>query len=411
MTHIKKTYIDLFSGCGGLSLGLYNSKMWKGLFAIEKNYDAFQTLEHNLITNKKHFNWPEWLPQKNHDINEIIKNYPNELKNLRGKIDLIAGGPPCQGFSTAGKRIESDLRNKLIDSYIHFIRLVQPKVIFFENVKGFTQKFDKNKAKGRVYSEYVKNALKRDSKSLEAIGYNVHGELVDFSEFGVPQKRTRFILVGIRKDVSKDILSSDFFNQIKQNRHDFLMNKGIGLTTTLQEAISDLLRVNEVVSPDTPSFNAGLYNETKSSYQLLMRENIDHQIADSHRFAKHNKETIEKFKFILKYAVRGKSLTQDFKDKFKLKKRTVIPLDGNLPTPTITTLPDDYVHYCEPRIFTVREYARIQSFNDWYEFKGKYTTGGKRRVQEVPRYSQIGNAIPPLFGEQAGVILRDLLNG
>ena len=85
-------------------------------------------------------------------------------------------------------------------------------------------------------------------------------------------------------------------------------------------------------------------------------------------------------------------------------------LEGNKPTPTITTLPDDYIHYCEPRIMTVREYARIQSFPDTYQFKGKYTTGGKRRTQEVPRYSQIGNAIPPLFGEQAGLILKKIMN-
>ncbi|MGG5509423.1 DNA cytosine methyltransferase [Myroides odoratimimus] len=409
MTNTKKTYIDLFSGCGGLSLGLFNSNMWEGLFAIEKSYDAFLTLEHNLITNKKHFNWPQWLPQTNHDINEIIKNYPDELKNLRGKIDMIAGGPPCQGFSTAGKRIESDTRNKLIDSYIRFIRLVQPKVIFFENVKGFTQKFDKNKDKGRVYSEYVKNALTRKSKSLDAIGYNVHGELIDFSEFGIPQKRTRFILVGIRKDISKNVSPIAFFNEIRKNREAFLCNKGIGLTTTLREAISDLLRINEVKSPDNPSFRAGVYNRTKSNYQELMKKGVGNTIADSHRFAKHNDETVHKFKFILKYAKKGKSLSQDFKNQFKLKKRTIIPLDGDLPTPTITTLPDDYIHYCEPRIFTVREYARIQSFNDWYEFKGKYTTGGNRRTKEVPRYSQIGNAIPPLFGEQAGIIIEKLL--
>ncbi len=72
--------------------------------------------------------------------------------------------------------------------------------------------------------------------------------------------------------------------------------------------------------------------------------------------------------------------------------------------PTITTLPDDYIHYCEPRILTVREYARIQSFPDDFIFKGKYTTGGKLRTKETPRYTQIGNAIPPLFGEQAGCI-------
>ena len=152
----KKTYIDLFAGCGGLSLGLYNSGLWKGLFAIEKSPDAFETFNHNLIENNNNFNWPNWLPKTNHDINEIIKNYPNELISLRGKIDMVAGGPPCQGFSTAGKRIENDSRNKLIKSYIKFIRQVQPKVIFFENVKGFTQKFDKNKIQGKVYSEYVK---------------------------------------------------------------------------------------------------------------------------------------------------------------------------------------------------------------------------------------------------------------
>ncbi len=111
----KKTYIDLFAGCGGLSLGLYNSGLWKGEFAIEKSPDAFETLEHNLIKHKTHFNWPDWLPQSNHDIYEVIKNYPEELKSLRGKIDMVAGGPPCQGFSTAGRRQENDTRNKLIE--------------------------------------------------------------------------------------------------------------------------------------------------------------------------------------------------------------------------------------------------------------------------------------------------------
>lgn len=208
----KKTYIDLFAGCGGLSLGLFNSGLWKGLFAIEKSPDAFETFNHNLIKNNSHFEWPNWLPKSNHDINAIIKNYPNELKSLRGKIDMVAGGPPCQGFSTAGKRNENDLRNKLIKSYIKFIRQVQPKVIFFENVKGFTQKFDKNKIKGKVYSEYVKSALEYTPKNKNYLGYKVEGRLVDFSEYGVPQKRTRFILVGIRKDIANNTKPKDFFN-------------------------------------------------------------------------------------------------------------------------------------------------------------------------------------------------------
>lgn len=405
----KKTYIDLFAGCGGLSLGLYNSGLWKGKFAIEKSPDAFKTLQHNLIEKKNHFEWPNWLPKQNHDINEVIKNHKDSLKSLRGIIDLVAGGPPCQGFSTAGRRIEGDSRNELIKSYIKFIRLIQPKVIFFENVKGFTQKFDKNKIRGKIYSEYVTNALEYDSPKGDFQGYKVEGKLIDFSEFGVPQKRTRFILVGIRKDIVSQVKPNVFFEQIQKQKETFLIKKGIGLTNSLEDAISDLLKINEVVSPDTKSFSAGLYNPIQSNYQKLLREKVNSEIPDSHRFAKHNESTIEKFKYILENADKNKTLSSEIKEKFNLKKRTIIPLSGSTPTPTITTLPDDYIHYCEPRIFTVREYARIQSFNDWYEFKGKYTTGGKRRTQEVPRYSQIGNAIPPLFGEQAGITLNKII--
>jgi DNA (cytosine-5)-methyltransferase 1 len=405
----KKTYIDLFAGCGGLSLGLFNTGFWKGKFAIEKSPDAFETLQYNLIEKKNHFEWPIWLPKQNHDINEVIKNYKDNLKSLRGEIDLVAGGPPCQGFSTAGRRIEGDSRNELIKSYIKFIRLVQPKVIFFENVKGFTQKFDKNKIKGKIYSEYVTNALEYDSPKGAFQGYKVEGKLIDFSEFGIPQKRTRFILVGIRKDIVNQVKPNSFFEQIQKQKETFLIKKGIELTNSLEDAISDLLKINEVVSPDTKSFSAGLYNPIQSNYQKLLRGKVDSKIPDSHRFAKHSEDTVIKFEYILQNAEKNKTLSNELKERFNLKKRTVIPLSGNRPTPTITTLPDDYIHYCEPRIFTVREYARLQSFNDWYEFKGKYTTGGKRRTQEVPRYSQIGNAIPPLFGEQAGLILNTIL--
>jgi DNA (cytosine-5)-methyltransferase 1 len=406
----KKTYIDLFAGCGGLSLGLFNSGLWKGKFAIEKSPDAFETLKHNLIDKKNHFDWPDWFPKGNHDINEVIKNHPAELKSLRGEIDMVAGGPPCQGFSTAGRRNEKDNRNKLIISYIKFIRLVQPKVIFFENVKGFTQQFDKNKIRGRVYSEYVQKELRKSSQANDFTGYDVFGKLVDFSEYGVPQKRTRFILVGIKKDITNKARPIDFFNSLRNEREKFLTNKGIGLTNSLEDAISDLLRIKETTSPDTASFKAGLYNRPQSAYQILLKGDYSEKIPDSHRFAKHSVETTEKLAFILKYAEKNKTLSIDLKEKFNLKKRTIIPLSATMPTPTITTLPDDYIHYSEPRIFTVREYARIQSFNDWYEFKGKYTTGGKRRTQEVPRYSQIGNAIPPFFGEQAGLILKQLIS-
>ena len=93
-----------------------------------------------------------------------------------------------------------------------------------------------------------------------------------------------------------------------------------------------------------------------------------------------------------------------------LKRRGVTLLDRNGQSPTITSHPDDLVHYCEPRILTVREMARLQSFPDWYEFKGKYTTGGHLRKIDVPRYTQVGNAVPPLFAEQLGLTLLEIFN-
>lgn len=140
----KYQYIDLFAGCGGLSLGLYNSNHWHGIFAVEKSEDAFQTLKHNLIDNKFHFSWPKWLTKEHHDINELLEKHNKELKQLRGEIDLVVGGPPCQGFSFAGRRVEDDTRNSLVLSYLKMIELVQPKAILFENVKGFGLGFKQN---------------------------------------------------------------------------------------------------------------------------------------------------------------------------------------------------------------------------------------------------------------------------
>ena len=118
---------------------------------------------------------------------------------------------------------------------------------------------------------------------------------------------------------------------------------------------------------------------------------------------------IERFEEILEHAPRNKQLSGDLRSAYDLKKRSITPLDNDSVCPTITSLPDDYIHYSEPRVLTVRECARIQSFPDDFEFRGKYTSGGDRRAKEVPRYTQIGNAIPPLFAELAGLALKEIL--
>lgn len=303
----------------------------------------------------------------------------------------------------AGRRNEKDSRNDLINSYIKFIDFVQPKIIFFENVKGFTLGFKNNNKKGKAYSTYV-------VEQLENLNYSVKGELINFSEYGVPQKRTRFILVGIHNNVidrNPSIDKESFFKKIRENKEQFLINKKLLINPTLEDAISDLLRTNGTVDSETPKFKAGTYGEANSKYQTFLRKHKRKESkVDSHRFAKHTDVVKNRFKIALDEGLKS----NDYRKRFKLKKSSTKILEANKPTPTITTLPDDYIHYCEPRIMTVREYARIQSFPDTYEFKGKYTTGGKRRTQEVPRYSQIGNAIPPLFGEQAGMILKELIN-
>lgn len=397
MAKKELTYIDIFAGCGGMSLGLYKAG-WRGLFAIEKDPMAFQTLKYNLIDKRKHFDWPKWLPTSEHDIKEVIKNYRDKISKLKGKVKLVVGGPPCQGFSMAGRRNESDARNKMIDFYIEFIKLVQPKMLFFENVRGFTLAFGKNKSKGETYSNYVLEKLKE-------IGYNVHGEILDFSEFGVPQRRKRFILVGIRNGNP-----IKFFKLIIKNKAKFLKNKRINDRITVEEAISDLLRSNgELNSKEFKQFKEGVYSKPKSNYQRLLRKRVHSKVPDSHRFPNHKTETITRFLIILKNYPKNKKIVEEIKNKYNLKKRNIAPLEKGKKSPTLTTLPDDYIHYSEPRILTVREYARIQSFDDDFEFKGKYTTGGKLRKFEVPRYTQVGNAIPPLFGEQSGIILKNMV--
>ena len=398
-------YIDIFAGCGGLSVGLQNAG-WQGLFAIEKNAFAFETLKCNLIDDKRHFDWPAWLPKTNHDINEVLKKYSEQLEALQGKVDLVAGGPPCQGFSMAGKRVKDDVRNQLVFSYIKFIKLVRPKMIFFENVKGFTYAFNKKKKDGvKPYSQIV-------IKALEGLGYAVKPHVIDFSEYGVPQRRKRFILVG----VNDGLCSPEKFEQLlKENRDVFLAERGLSATVTLQEAISDLLRSNgELPTPDRKGFNSGKYGTRKlTAYEKLMRGDYPetHNVPNSHSFAHHtaNKQSCYR-RLLAEYPERGKRIDGTAREGWGIRQRGITILDPKTVSPTITGQPDDYLHYAEPRIMTVRECARIQSFPDWYEIKKKYTTGGQMRKIEVPRYSQVGNAIPPLFAEQAGYVLKQMLN-
>ncbi|MGU3575683.1 DNA cytosine methyltransferase [Brucellaceae bacterium C25G] len=396
-------FIDLFAGCGGLSLGLKQAG-WQGVFAIERTPDAFSTLKHNLIDGDvvNSFEWPSWLPCEAMTTSDLINKYTSNLEKLRGTIDLIAGGPPCQGFSFAGRRNPNDPRNRLTEEYIQIVKLLEPKYLLLENVKGFKAAFKQNGSEnGAAYSDIVQS-------KLSSIGYTVYHRILNASDFGVPQPRPRFIMIAIKNGLNFDECP---FAALEIFRPLYLKNKGLSVAkpTTLSEAISDLeiVRNGLTICSDSPGFNQIDYKPGKlTKYQKLMRLKSSKVSApNSLRLAKHKAETLAKFNYILETFEKGKSLKKSEMEALGTKKQNFTPLHPNMLSRTITTLPDDLLHYSEPRILTVRENARIQSFPDWFEFTGKYTTGGARRKEECPRYTQVGNAVPPLLAEALGLSL------
>lgn len=392
-------FIDLFAGCGGLSLGLHQAG-WQGCFAVERNRQAFDTYRHNLIT-KFSYDWPSWLPQEAISVEKLISNHKKELKKLRGEIELVAGGPPCQGFSTAGKRLENDDRNLLVYSYLEIIKLVQPKLLLFENVKGFASQFSANGESSRIFASETLKALKD-------LGYkDAKAKLIDFSEYGLPQKRTRLLIVA-----SLDGKAATFFDQLAIHSAKFLNEIEIKLPNSTGDALSDLRAIQGTKqSPDSSKFLVGKYGYSSSPYQRYLRGGArKNQWPDSHRFSNHNNDTKKVFLTLLSKAPRLRCISGDDRHRYGVKKRSVTVLAESAPSPTVTSIPDDCIHYEEPRVLTARECARLQGFPDWYEFQGKYTTGGKMRVQETPRFTQIGNAVPPFFAIQAGTVLKTLLD-
>lgn len=401
-------FIDLFAGCGGLSLGLSKAG-WKGMFAIEKNEDAFETFSHNFKKkNGLEFDWPKWLPQQAISTADLLHYYREALTALRGKIDLIAGGPPCQGFSFAGRRKADDPRNKLKDEYLEIVDIIRPKFLVFENVKGFTAKFKGSKRP--THSDQVIKQL----EGLSWGGYCTFSSVLDASIFGVPQPRPRFILLAVRSDLieqNRDIANP--FDGMEVHAQEFRERKKLnGNKISVSEAISDLEVSSSGTSEsiDTKGFKQITYRpEVKSSFQHLMKDGLPAgRSANSLRLAKHKPETLSKFVEILETCPKGKSLPKEFREKYDIKKQCFTPLHPDEMSKTITTLPDDLLHYSEPRILTVRECARLQTFPDWFEFLGKYTTGGARRKFECPRYTQVGNAVPPLMAEALGLLISNI---
>ena len=400
----KPLFVDVFAGCGGLSLGLKRAG-WKGLFAIEKDSFAFDTLSTNFPSDDGplSYDWPDSIEKRAWDIHELLSERQEALASLTGKVDLLAGGPPCQGFSHAGRRRPDDPRNKLFEAYLELVKILRPRLVLVENVKGFKSDFNVSDP----------GAIKNFAVALEQglnTDYDVASAVIKACDFGVPQMRPRVFIVGALKDVNVGDQVASFFDDLEGQVSGFLSERQLPSRPTARDAISDLeVSLNGTVpSVDSKGFEAIAYKSPRTSYQKVMRDGHKGAPSDT-RLARHRPDIRERFEAIIKACgEEGRlsvTISAETRKVHGLKKMAIRVLDPLSCAPTVTSLPDDLLHYSEPRTLTVRENARLQSFPDWFAFKGKYTTGGHLRRTEVPRFTQVANAVPPLLAEQLGLSL------
>lgn len=414
MINNKPTFIDLFAGCGGLSLGMEQAGFYP-LYVNELNKDALETYLINREVEYPHLRDSKFHSQ---DIKECIneKFFRNLKLNLKKKfgssdIDVICGGPPCQGFSGIGIRRSYSVdrkqlpSNHLFQDMAYFIYKMKPKIFLFENVEGLLHaKWNKDGQKGEIFQD-VLNTF----QNLK--GYTVKYKLVHAKDYGVPQNRPRILLVGIKNSINK--IKSDDMDAVKCG---FLPDI-IGSYPHLEEVFSDIIDKNFEYGGETiiyPSDPQTVWQEeirTKPSGELMGK---GHTMTEQ-EYSNHNPKTQAKFQAMINN--RGK-----IPYKFKTKKfaQRLLPKkwSNKGPSITITSLADDFIHYAQARTPTVRECARMQTFPDWYKFAGKRTTGGIRRAgnprenifdREVPKYTQIGNAVPVKLGKEIGLHFSSLL--
>lgn len=413
----KFTCVDLFAGCGGLSLGLEQAGFQPLLFS-EINPSAAETYIINRT--ERHV-----IP-----VGDIYNLTDRDLSLLQiywrnkgvEQIDLVAGGPPCQGYSGIGHRRTFKLEkheipsNRLYVEMVRVIRALRPRMFLFENVKGLlSAKWTADGEKGEIFRDVLKefNSLRE---------YHVRWSLVYAKDYGVPQNRPRVLMVGIRWDQLYSETQTQLFDapdllydKPSAVEHGFLPAGGHP-APSLHELLADLEDPRYPKTGATLSYPRPPMNEI----QRMLRSRDNKPLAKDfplteHEYSNHAAYITEKFQHMI-------DNDGEIPEKFKTKKfaQRVFPKEWGPEGPNITatSLPDDYVHYSQPRSPTVREWARIQTFPDWYQFAGPRTTGGRRRAgdpsagiwdRDVPRYTQIGNAVPVLLAKTVGEHLVGIL--
>jgi DNA (cytosine-5)-methyltransferase 1 len=452
-------YVDLFAGCGGLSLGIERSGGHLKL-AVEKSDMAAYTFFANFVDDSIDDDyWKQYLSsglsnqfRKRVAVSPLrsVLDSSDEMDELALEgVDVVVGGPPCQGFSLAGRRNPDDVRNKLPWEYLEFVRRTDPKIVVIENVVGMNHKFAGDEEAPFVQ---LQQALREEGR-----GYVVQGVAVNALHYGAPQTRPRLMIIGLRVDVAKEkgvtstgeLWKSAFLDELDGDLPQLAPKPTVtrAESPTVGDAIGDL----QSVLPPSHSQRAkrfrssvgrrydwglpksktkGVANQAKRNhavetqerfrlYQWLRDNDLSPRlIAD---IAKGNevdellvRDKIGKATYPAK-SPDGTALAEnpdemlELMKRLRTKKHSQKALAWESPARTVVTLPDDYVHPSEPRIFTVREMARFQGFPDDFEFRGKETTGSLRRRFEVPQYSQVGNAVSPFLAYAVGQMIAQVL--
>ena len=287
---------------------------------------------------------------------------------------------------------------------VKFVKVFNPKCFIFENVKGLlSSRWSSNGEKGEVFKDILK-----EFKKLK--NYEIKYELLHAKDYGVPQNRPRVILVGIQKDIK-------FEMQENLIAHGLLPEKDKSYPSPY-ELLSDLVDTKYLEKLVTHKYKSDPKNDIqkkfrtkKNSKKIFLKGEELYEM----EYSKHSAHIKKRFQYMIDN--NGK-ITKKMKTK-KFAQRLINKNWGiNGPNITTASLPDDYVHFSQPRTLTVREWARLQTFPDWYEFFGNRTTGGHRRAgrplennwhREVPKYTQIGNAVPVELAYRIGKHLKKII--
>ncbi len=411
--------MDLFAGCGGLSLGLENAG-FVPIFVNELHPAARATY----LLNRRELEWLSRSENQSGDVLEITQNeaelsgLASRMKREYGEVDLIAGGPPCQGFSGIGHRRSFDVTrhqmpgNHLYREMARIIEKVGPRAFLFENVKGLlSSRWHPEGEKGEIWHD-VFSAFEAVQclKNRRTLGYHVVPGLVHAKTFGVPQNRPRVIIIGIREDLCNQ---GDVQDQMSALMEPVASIKAPDLIDLLDDLADPMWRKGSTnFYPRSPR------TEIQEQFRLSRDGSVlaaRGDVLTEQEYSNHSEDIIEKFQFMIG---NGGEIPEHMKTK-KFAQRVLPKRWGSSgPSITATSLPDDYVHYSLPRTPTVREWARIQTFPDWYQFAGRRTTGGRRRAgdpaagiweRDVPKYTQIGNAVPVFMAKEIGLAIRNII--